>query len=61
MNFSYIIFDNKKGINFEIKENTFVTFLGESNDYIYDNIIFKNNNDYLTMGYSKINNKYKEK
>lgn len=58
MNFSYIIFDNKKGINFEIKENTFVTFIGESNDYIYDNIIFKNSNDYLTMGYSKINNKY---
>lgn len=58
MNSSYIIFNDKKNINFDIKENTFVTFLGESNDYIFNNIIFKDNNDYLTINYSKINSKY---
>lgn len=61
MNLDYFIYKENNDFSFNAKEGDFITFLGEANDTIINNIIFINSNDYITLNYLKINKKNKEK
>jgi len=54
MNFNYFEYIENDEISFGAKENEWITFLGDKNKQIVDNLIFKNPNEYITINYTKI-------
>lgn len=57
----YFIYKQNNNFTFSAKEKDFITFMGEANDSIINNILFINPNEYITLNYLKINKKNKEK
>lgn len=44
-------------IYFSVKRGDFVTFLGKLNTHIYNNVIYKNSNNFMMVNYNKISSK----
>lgn len=44
-----ILIYNDNEINFNLKTNTFYTFIGNKNETIYNNLILKEDNNYITL------------
>lgn len=61
MNFNYFEYIESEENSFGVKENEWITFLGDRNKQIVDNIIFKTENDFITINYSKITRKTLDK
>ena len=64
MNFNnYFTYSESKNLSFSFPTRSFVTFLGDGNKKLIDNLLFKNNHDYITLMFAKINfkNIYKYK
>lgn len=57
MNFNYFEYIESDEITFGIKEMEWITFLGDKNKQIVDNLIFKTPNEYITINYTKITKK----
>ncbi len=57
MNFSYFDYIENEENSFSIKECEWVTFLGDKNTYILNNLMFRTPNDFLTINSSKVTNK----
>lgn len=55
--FNYIDYIENEEMTFNSKENNWITFLGEKNKEIYDNLTFKNENDFITINSTKITKK----
>ena len=61
MNFNYFEYIENENLTFGAKEKEWITFLGDKNKHILDNILFKNANEYITINFGKITNKSKDK
>ena len=61
MNFNYFDYIENEENSFGAKENEWITFLGDRNNQILDNLLFKKENDYITINYSKITSKTVDK
>ncbi len=61
MNFNYFDYIENEENSFGAKENEFITFLGDKNNIILDNLMFKKENEFITINSSKITNKTKDK
>lgn len=57
MNFSYFDYIESEENTFGAKECEWITFLGDRNNIILDNLMFKENNNYITINSSKVTNK----
>lgn len=61
MNFNYFDYIENDDNAFGAKENEWITLLGNKNQFILDNLMFKNNNNFITINYTKITNKTVDK
>ncbi len=61
MNFNYLDYVETTDLSFGVKEKMWITFLGDKNKDIVDNLLFKKENNFITINYSKITNKNKDK
>lgn len=61
MNFNYFEYIESDDISFGAKEKEWITFLGDKNKYILDNLMFKRDNEFITINYSKITKKTLDK
>lgn len=61
MNFNYFEYIENEENSFGVKENEWITFLGDKNDEILENLMFKKDNQFITINYSKITSKTKDK
>ena len=61
MNLDYFAYKESNNFSFSAQEKDFITFLGDKNDTLINNIIFTNVNDYITLNYLKIEKKNQEK
>ena len=58
MNFNnYFTYSESKDFSFSFPTRSFVTFLGDGNKRLINNLLFKNNHDYITLMFAKINSK----
>ena len=58
MNFNnYFTYNESDNLSFSFPKNSFVTFLGEGNKRLVDNLLFKNSHEYITLMFAKINSK----
>ncbi len=57
MNFKYFEYVENEEINFGAGVGDFITILGEKNQEIIDNLMYKTPNENITINYAKINNK----
>lgn len=57
MNFSYFDYIENEENSFSAKECEWITFLGDKNSALLKNIMFKENNNFITINSSKVNNK----
>ena len=58
MNFNnYFTYDETKDLSFSFPTRSFVTFLGDGNRKMLDNLLFKKSHEYITLMYAKINSK----
>lgn len=61
MNFNYFEYIENTDNTFGAKENEWITFLGDKNSTILENLMWKKENNYITINYSKITNKTVDK
>ncbi len=61
MNFNYFEYIENTDNTFGAKENEWITFLGDKNSAILENLMWKKENNYITINYSKITNKTVDK
>ena len=57
MNLDYFIYNESDKISFRSKQSNYITFYGEMNDYLIKNIMLINENDYVTLNFSKASKK----
>ena len=57
MNLDYFIYNENEQINFKSKQNNYITFYGELNEHLIKNIMLINENDYITLNFSKASKK----
>ena len=57
MNLDYFIYNESDKISFKSTQSNYITFYGEMNDYLIKNIMLINENDYVTLNFSKASKK----
>lgn len=57
MNLDYFIYNESDKISIKSKQSNYITFYGEMNDYLIKNIMLINENDYVTLNFSKASKK----
>lgn len=53
----FLSYRESDDIYFSVKRGDFVTFLGKLNTHIYNNVIYKNSNNFMMVNYNKISSK----
>lgn len=53
----FLSYRESDDIYFSVKRGDFVTFLGRLNTHIYNNVIYKNSNNFMMVNYNKISSK----
>lgn len=57
MSFNYFEYIENEENSFSAKEKEWITFLGERNNIILDNLMYKNENEFITINTTKITSK----